>query len=54
MLELTWRDRVRNRVIKAGEAWQVTIGRDLEGLTLVFLALAGSANAPPRSGKPLA
>lgn len=34
MLELTRRIGFENQRMKAGEPWQVTIGRDLEGLTL--------------------
>ena len=34
MLELTRRIGFENQRMKAGEPWQVTLGRDLEGLTL--------------------
>jgi D-3-phosphoglycerate dehydrogenase len=39
MLELTRRIGFENARLKAGEPWQVTIGRDLEGLTLGILGL---------------
>src|SRR5215467_726000 len=39
MLELTRRIGFENARLKAGESWQVTIGRDLEGLTLGILGL---------------
>lgn len=39
MLELTRRIGFENARIKAGQAWQVTIGRDLEGLTLGIVGL---------------
>jgi D-3-phosphoglycerate dehydrogenase len=39
MLELTRRIGFENARMKAGEAWQVTIGQDLEGLTLGVLGL---------------
>jgi D-3-phosphoglycerate dehydrogenase len=39
MLELTRRIGFENARLKDGEPWQVTIGRDLEGLTLGILGL---------------
>ena len=39
MLELTRRIGFENARLKAGAPWQVTIGRDLEGLTLGILGL---------------
>ncbi len=39
MLELTRRIGFENARMKAGEAWQVTVGQDLEGLTLGVLGL---------------
>jgi D-3-phosphoglycerate dehydrogenase len=39
MLELTRRVGFENARMKAGEPWQVTIGQDLEGLTLGVLGL---------------
>jgi phosphoglycerate dehydrogenase-like enzyme len=39
MLELTRRIGFENARMKAGEAWQVTIGQDLEGLTLGVIGL---------------
>jgi phosphoglycerate dehydrogenase-like enzyme len=39
MLELTRRIGFENTRMKAGELWQVTIGRDLEGLTLGIVGL---------------
>ncbi len=39
MLELTRRIGWENARMKAGEAWQVTLGQDLEGLTLGVLGL---------------
>jgi len=39
MLELTRRIGFENARMKAGESWQVTIGRDLEGLTLGIVGL---------------
>jgi phosphoglycerate dehydrogenase-like enzyme len=39
MLELTRRIGFENARLKAGAAWQVTIGRDLEGMTLGVLGL---------------
>ncbi|HEY0222898.1 MAG TPA: D-2-hydroxyacid dehydrogenase family protein, partial [Pseudolabrys sp.] len=39
MLELTRRIGFENARMKANEAWQVTMGQDLEGLTLVVLGL---------------
>lgn len=39
MLELTRNIGFENARMKAGEAWQVTIGQDLEGLTLGVLGL---------------
>ncbi len=39
MLELTRRIGFENARMKAGEPWQVTIGRDLEGLTLGVIGL---------------
>jgi phosphoglycerate dehydrogenase-like enzyme len=39
MLELTRRIGFENARMKAGEPWQVTIGRDLEGLTLGIVGL---------------
>ena len=39
MLELTRRIGFENARLKSGQAWQVTLGRDLEGLTLGVLGL---------------
>jgi phosphoglycerate dehydrogenase-like enzyme len=39
MLELTRRIGFENARLKAGEPWQVTIGQDLEGLTLGIIGL---------------
>ena len=39
MLELTRRIGFENARMKAGEAWQVTIGQDIEGLTLGVVGL---------------
>jgi D-3-phosphoglycerate dehydrogenase len=39
MLELTRRIGFENARMKAGQSWQVTIGRDLEGLTLGIVGL---------------
>ena len=39
MLELTRRIGFENARLKAGESWQITIGRDLEGLTLGIVGL---------------
>jgi len=39
MLELTRRIGFENARMKAGESWQVTIGQDLEGLTLGVVGL---------------
>jgi D-3-phosphoglycerate dehydrogenase len=39
MLELTRHIGAENARMKAGEAWQVTIGKDLEGLTLGIVGL---------------
>ena len=39
MLELTRRIGFENARMKAGEPWQVTVGQDLEGLTLGVLGL---------------
>ena len=39
MLELTRRVGFENARMKAGEAWQVTLGQDLEGMTLGVLGL---------------
>ena len=39
MLELTRRIGFENARLKSGESWQVTIGRDLEGLTLGVVGL---------------
>lgn len=39
MLELTRRIGFENARLKAGAAWQVTVGQDLEGLTLGILGL---------------
>jgi len=39
MLELTRRIGFENARMKAGEAWQATVGQDLEGLTLGVLGL---------------
>jgi D-3-phosphoglycerate dehydrogenase len=39
MLELTRRIGWENARMKAGEAWQVTLGQDLEGMTLGLLGL---------------
>jgi D-3-phosphoglycerate dehydrogenase len=39
ILELTRRIGFENARLKAGESWQVTIGRDIEGMTLGILGL---------------
>ena len=54
MLELTRRIGWENARMKAGEAWQVTLGQDLEGLTLGVLGLkviAWSQNLTPEKAK---
>jgi phosphoglycerate dehydrogenase-like enzyme len=51
MLELTRRIGFENARLKAGEAWQVTIGRDLEGLTLGILGLGRLGQRSAAVGK---
>jgi phosphoglycerate dehydrogenase-like enzyme len=51
MLELTRRIGFENARLKAGEAWQVTIGRDLEGLTLGILGLGRLGQRSATVGK---
>jgi D-3-phosphoglycerate dehydrogenase len=51
MLELTRRIGFENARLKAGEAWQVTIGRDLEGLTLGILGLGKLGQRSATVGK---
>lgn len=51
MLELTRRIGFENARLKAGESWQVTIGRDLEGLTLGILGLGKLGQRSATVGK---
>jgi D-3-phosphoglycerate dehydrogenase len=51
MLELTRRIGFENARLKAGEPWQVTIGRDLEGLTLGILGLGKLGQRSATVGK---
>jgi phosphoglycerate dehydrogenase-like enzyme len=51
MLELTRRIGFENARLRAGEAWQVTIGRDLEGLTLGILGLGRLGQRSATVGK---
>jgi phosphoglycerate dehydrogenase-like enzyme len=51
MLELTRRIGFENARLKAAEAWQVTIGRDLEGLTLGILGLGRLGQRSATVGK---
>jgi phosphoglycerate dehydrogenase-like enzyme len=51
MLELTRRIGSENARLKAGEPWQVTIGRDLEGLTLGILGLGKLGQRSATVGK---
>ena len=51
MLELTRRIGFENARLKAGAAWQVTIGRDLEGLTLGVLGLGKLGQRSATVGK---
>jgi phosphoglycerate dehydrogenase-like enzyme len=51
MLELTRRIGSENARLKAGEPWQVTIGRDLEGLTLGILGLGKLGQRAATVGK---
>jgi phosphoglycerate dehydrogenase-like enzyme len=51
MLELTRRIGFENARLKAPEAWQVTIGRDLEGLTLGILGLGRLGQRSATVGK---
>ncbi len=51
MLELTRRIGFENARLKAGEPWQVTIGRDLEGLTLGILGLGKLGQRSAAVGK---
>jgi phosphoglycerate dehydrogenase-like enzyme len=51
MLELTRRIGSENARLKAGESWQVTIGRDLEGLTLGILGLGKLGQRSATVGK---
>jgi D-3-phosphoglycerate dehydrogenase len=51
MLELTRRVGFENARLKAGAPWQVTIGRDLEGLTLGILGLGKLGQRSTTVGK---
>ena len=51
MLELTRRIGFENARLKAGESWQVTIGRDLEGQTLGILGLGKLGQRSATVGK---
>jgi len=51
MLELTRRIGSENARLKAGEPWQVTVGRDLEGLTLGILGLGKLGQRSATVGK---
>src|SRR6476659_2846989 len=51
MLELTRRIGFENAMLKAGAPWQVTIGRDLEGLTLGILGLGKLGQRSATVGK---
>ncbi|HEY6858408.1 MAG TPA: D-2-hydroxyacid dehydrogenase family protein [Pseudolabrys sp.] len=51
MLELTRRIGFENARLKAGKPWQVTIGRDLEGLTLGILGLGKLGQRSATVGK---
>src|SRR5262252_3831632 len=51
MLELPRRIGFENARLKAGESWQVTIGRDLEGLTLGILGLGKLGQRSAAVGK---
>jgi phosphoglycerate dehydrogenase-like enzyme len=51
MLELTRRIGFENARLKAGAPWQVTIGRDLEGLTLGILGLGKLGQRSAAVGK---
>ena len=51
MLELTRRIGFENARLKAGRSWQVTIGRDLEGLTLGILGLGKLGQRSAAVGK---
>ena len=54
MLELTRHIGYENARLHAGDKWQVTIGPDLEGMTLACSASASSAPAPRKSPRPSA
>ncbi|HET7191117.1 MAG TPA: D-2-hydroxyacid dehydrogenase family protein [Pseudolabrys sp.] len=51
MLELTRRIGFENARLKAGDPWQVTVGRDLEGLTLGILGLGKLGQRSAAVGK---
>ena len=51
MLELTRRIGFENARLKRGEAWQVTLGQDLEGLTLGVLGLGKLGQRAAAVGK---
>jgi D-3-phosphoglycerate dehydrogenase len=51
MLELTRRIGFENARLKAGEAWQVTLGHDLEGLTLGVVGLGKLGQRSAAVGK---
>ena len=51
MLELTRRIGAENARLKAGALWQVTVGRDLEGLTLGILGLGKLGQRSAAVGK---
>ena len=51
MLELTRRIGFENARLKAGAPWQVTVGRDLEGLTLGILGLGKLGQRSAAVGK---
>ena len=53
MLELTRRIGFENARMKAGEAWQMTMGQDLEGLTLGVLGLGKLGQRVATIGKAL-
>ena len=54
MLELTRRIGFENARLKAGEPWQVTIGRDLEGKRSASSGSASLASARRQSARPSA
>jgi phosphoglycerate dehydrogenase-like enzyme len=54
MIDLARSISVENARMKAGEAWQATVGADLYGHTSVSSGLAISASASPKSARPSA